>query len=288
VRSDSPPPALAVSDCGFGVDGTPRKAEQKRQHTSRRENTLPDLSTTALAVAVATLVFGGFSKGVLGVGLPMVAIPILSTFLPIRDVVAIIYFPILATNIWQAFNGGYLMATVRRFWPMLLIMVTTIWLGTLSLKSLDPKVISVLLGVAVAVFALTSLINPRFRVAPRHEVPASLVAGSVGGYFGGLALIGGPPVIMLMVALHLKKEEFIGAMGLFYLTMLIPAGFILAGLGVLETHHVTPGLLTLAPVMAGLAAGQWLRGRIDQDRFRKILLGSMVLIGLNLIRRGLF
>ncbi len=249
---------------------------------------MPDLTTTALVIALVALTFGGFSKGVLGVGLPMVAIPILSTFLPIRDVVAIMYFPILATNIWQAFNGGYLMATLRRFWPMLLVMMATIALGTLSLRSLDTNLISILLGLAVALFALSSLINPQFRIAPRHERPASLLAGGIGGYFGGLALIGGPPVIMLMVALHLKKEEFIGAMGMFYLVMLIPTGFILAGLGVLETRHVMPGLATIAPVMAGLAAGQWLRGRIDQDRFRKLLLGSMVLIGLNLIRRGLF
>jgi hypothetical protein len=249
---------------------------------------MPDLSIAALAIAVLALAFGGFSKGVLGVGLPMVAIPILSTFLPIRDVVAIMYFPILATNIWQAVKGGYMTATVRRFWPMLLIMMATIALGTLSLKRLDANVISILLGCAVAVFALASLINPQFRIAPRHERPASLLAGSVGGFFGGLALIGGPPVIMLMVALHLKKEEFIGAMSLFYLVMLIPTGFILAGLGVLEMRHVAPGLATIVPVMAGMLAGEWVRGKIDQDRFRKVLLGSMVLIGLNLIRRGLF
>jgi uncharacterized membrane protein YfcA len=248
---------------------------------------LPDLTLPALAVAILALALGGFAKGVLGVGLPMVAIPILSTFLPIRDVVAIIYFPILATNIWQAFAGGYMTATLRRFWPMLLVMMATIWLGTLALVELDAGLVSILLGIAVAVFAAASLVNPQFRVAPRFELSASLVAGAVGGFFGGLALIGGPPVIMLMVALHLKKEEFIGAMGLFYLAMLIPAAFTLTGLGVLEMRHVVPGLLSLGPVFAGLALGQWLRGRIDQDLFRKVLLTSMVLIGLNLIRRGL-
>ena len=49
-----------------------------------------------------------------------------------------------------------------------------------------------------------------------------------------------------------------------------------------------PGLLTLIPVLASLALGQWVRGKINQDRFRKVLLISMVLIGLNLIRRGIF
>lgn len=249
---------------------------------------MPDLSLASLTIAVAALALGGFAKGVLGVGLPMVAIPILSTFMPIREVVAIIYFPMLATNLWQAFDGGYMGAAVRRFWPMMIVMLATIGLGALSLVRLETGPISILLGCAVALFALTSLINPRFTVTPRWELPASLAAGAIGGFFGGLALIGGPPIIMLMVALHLKKDEFIGAMALFYVAMLIPSGFILAGLGVIEMRHVLPGLATVVPVMAGLALGQWLRGRIDQERFRKILLASMVVIGLNLIRRGLF
>jgi uncharacterized membrane protein YfcA len=249
---------------------------------------VPDLTLLTLALALFALTLGGFSKGVLGVGLPMVAVPILSTFTPIRDVVAILYFPILATNVWQAFSGGYLTVTLKRFWPMLLIMTATIWLGTWSLVRLDAAVISMLLGCAVAVFAVASLVKPSFRVSERFERPASLLAGAVGGFFGGMALIGGPPVIMLMVALHMKKEEFIGAMGLIYLTMLIPAGFTLTGLGVLESRHVIPGLLTLIPVLASLALGQWVRGKINQDRFRKVLLISMVLIGLNLIRRGIF
>jgi uncharacterized membrane protein YfcA len=259
---------------------------QSHDHTV--QDPVPDLTLITLAIALGALLLGGFAKGVLGVGLPMVAIPILSTFLPIRDVVAILFFPILATNLWQALYGGYLTATLKRFWPMLLIMTATIWLGTFSLTRLDASIVTVLLGIFVAIFALASLARPQFRIAPNWELGLSLLAGAIGGFFGGMALIGGPPVIMLMVALHLKKEEFIGAMGLLYLAMLPPAAFSLISLDVLQMRHVVPGLATLVPVLAGLAFGQWVRGRIDQERFRKILLVSMVLIGLNLIRRGLF
>jgi uncharacterized membrane protein YfcA len=59
-------------------------------------------------------------------------------------------------------------------------------------------------------------------------------------------------------------------------------------MGVIRSGHVVPGLLALVPVGAALLVGQWLRGKIDQEKFRKILLVSMVLIGLNLIRRGIF
>lgn len=249
---------------------------------------MPDLSATALIATIAALAVGGFSKGVLGVGLPMVATPILSTFMPITDAVAVMYLPILATNLWQALTGGHLVSALRRFWPMLLVMVGMIWVGTLLLISLDPGLVAALLGLAVASFAAMSLARPELRVPLRVERPAGILAGACGGFFGGMALIGGPPVIMYFVALHLKKEEFIGSIGLVYLTMLIPAGFSLTTLGVLEARHILPGLGSFIPVFAGLALGQWLRGKIDQGLFRKVLLSAMILIGLNLLRKGLF
>lgn len=247
-----------------------------------------ELTVWTVAIALVALALGGFAKGVLGVGLPMVATPILSNFAPVPDVVAITYFPILATNLYQALAGGHLTVAIRRFWPMLLAMMVAIPVGAFSLVRLEAGTVSVLLGCAVAVFALASLFNPTLRIAPRLERPMSLAAGAVGGYFGGMVLIGGPPVIMLMVALRLKKDEFVGTMGLVYLTMLIPAGISFVGLGVLEARHVVPGLLSLIPVGLALLLGQWVRGKIDQERFRKVLLVSMVLIGLNLIRRGIF
>lgn len=249
---------------------------------------ISDLTPLALTVAIVALMLGGFSKGVLGVGLPMVALPLMSTFLPIRDTVAILYFPILATNFYQAMRGGYVVSAFKRFWPLLLFLCLFVWVGTASLVHLDPHVVTVLLGVAVAAFALASLAKPSFRIPPRWERPFGVLAGAAGGFFGGLALIGGPPVIMYFVSLHMKKDEFIGSISLVYLLTLIPAGFSLVTLGVLQTRHIAPGLASFVPVFAGLAVGQWLRGKVDQDRFRRILLGTMVVIGLNLVRKGLF
>lgn len=247
-----------------------------------------DFTASTMIVAFAALALGGFSKGVLGVGLPMVTIPIFSTFAPIPDAVALTYIPLLAANLYQALAGGHFAVAIRRFWPMLAATVVAIPLGVFALVRLDAGTVSVLMGCAVAAFALASLIRPTMAVPPRWERPASIAAGALGGFTGGMTLIGGPPVIMFLVALHLKKEEFIGIIGLIYMTQLIPAGFSLAGMGVLRAEHIVPGLAALIPVGAALLAGQWVRKKIDQERFRKVLLVSMVLIGLNLIRKAVF
>ncbi len=247
-----------------------------------------EFTASTMIVAFAALALGGFSKGVLGVGLPMVTIPVFSTFAPIPDAVALTYIPLLAANLYQALAGGHFTVAIRRFWPMLAATMVAIPLGSFALVRLDAATVAILLGCAVTAFAAASLIRPTMAIAPRFERPVSIAAGALGGFTGGMTLIGGPPVIMLLVALRLNKEEFIGIIGLVYLTQLIPAGFSLAGMGVLRAEHVVPGLAALIPVGAGLLIGQWVRKRIDQERFRKVLLVSMVMIGLNLIRKAAF
>lgn len=246
-----------------------------------------DLTVSAAVAAFAALALGGFSKGLLGVGLPMVIVPVFSTFAPVPDAVAVTYIPLVVTNLYQALAGGHFAVAIRRFWPMLIATIAAIPMGSLALVSLDASTVAILMGCAVALFSMASLIRPAMRVSPHFERPASIAAGAVGGFTAGMMLIGGPPIIMLLVALHLKKDEFIGIIGLIYITQLIPAGFSLAAMGVLGTEHILPGLASLIPVGGALLLGQWVRGKVDQERFRKVLLVSMVLIGLNLIRKGL-
>ncbi len=55
------------------------------------------------------------------------------------------------------------------------------------------------------------------------------------------------------------------------------------------TGEVAPlSLLASVPAFAGMWAGQRIRGRIDQETFRKVLLITLFVIGLNLIRRAVF
>lgn len=246
------------------------------------------ITQVTLIAALFAFFIGGIAKGALGIGLSMLSIPVMSTFLPIRDAVAISFFPMVATNFWQMIRSEHLLEAFRRFWLLLVIMIASTWAGTLALVHFSTASISVLLGVVVLLFATYSLLRPAFVVTRQYEPIASVGAGAVGGFFGGLALISGPPIIMLLLALELEKEEFIGAMGLLYFVGLVPGGLLLIHYGVINTSHIVPGLLSFIPVFAGLALGAWIRRRINQVLFRRLLLLTLIFIGLNLVRKGVF
>lgn len=247
-----------------------------------------DLTLYSLIACAVALLAGGWVKGMLGVGLPMVAIPLMASFIPVRDAIAIMYGPVLITNLWQAFQGGYFTAAIRRFWPMMLAVVLGTWFGSKTLVSIDPRWLEGIVGAMVAAFSLVNLLNPTFRVAPRHALWLSLVIGLVGGFFGGLTLFIGPAVIMFLVSLHVPKEEFIGTIGLVYLLGLIPTGVFYVIEGTLRQEHAVPTLLACLPVIGGMVIGTLIRGHINETLFRKMLLITLVLIGLNMMRRAIF
>lgn len=246
-------------------------------------------SSPLLLLAAALALFGGgLSKGVLGVGLPMIALPLLYTSIPIREAVAVMYGPVLIMNVWQAFQGGYFRIALKKFWPLMASVAAGTWLGTKALVGIDPDTLQVLVGATVAVFSLVNLMQPRLTVPERHALWLSILVGLTGGFFGGLTLFVGPAVIMFMVALRIPKDEFIGTIALVYLLGIIPTGISYVAEGVIRSEHVVPTLLACVPVFVGMLAGQWIRGRINEDTFRKVLLIAMVVIGLNMVRHGLF
>jgi uncharacterized protein len=248
---------------------------------------IADASTFIIIACAAALFAGGLSKGMLGVGLSMIALPLLYVILPIRDAIAVMYGPLLIMNVWQTFQGGWFLVAIKKFWPMTLAVVAGTWLGAKTLVGIDNQTLQIVVGITVAGFSLVNLLQPKLSVPQRHALWLSLVVGVIGGFFGGLTLFIGPAVIMFLVALRTPKDEFIGTIALVYLLGIILAGVTYVHEGLLRAEHIVPTALACVPVFVGMLAGQWIRGRVNEDTFRKALLIAMVLIGLNMIRSAL-
>jgi len=76
---------------------------------------LIDLPLFAIMMLAAVLFAAGMTKGVIGVGLPIVAVPLLSMIVPLPTAVAIVAIPLLLTNLTQACTGDPSLSRSRRF-----------------------------------------------------------------------------------------------------------------------------------------------------------------------------
>ena len=82
--------------------------------------------------------------------------------------------------------------------------------------------------------------------------------------------------------------ESIRTVGLTWFVGSIPLIAAYVDNGILTADVAPLSLLACVPGLAGMWVGQKIRGRIDQETFRKALLITLFVIGLNLIRRAVF
>ena len=81
----------------------------------------------------AALTLGGFVKGVMGVGVPMVAVPLMSLFIPAHYAAAMVVLPVIPANLIQLRAGGKLQDKWKRFWPLIIaISVGTVIGGAIA------------------------------------------------------------------------------------------------------------------------------------------------------------
>src|SRR5437899_11620105 len=60
----------------------------------------------------------GIAKGAIGMGMPPIAIGLMSFAVPLESAIAIMVVPTMVTNIWQAIYGGGFRPLMRRFGTM--------------------------------------------------------------------------------------------------------------------------------------------------------------------------
>jgi uncharacterized protein len=89
------------------------------------------MAISALAAITSIFVLAGFVKGVVGLGLPTVAMGLLAVVVTPAQAAALLVVPSFLTNAWQAM-GPELLPLARRLWSMLLGICAGTWAGVMK------------------------------------------------------------------------------------------------------------------------------------------------------------
>lgn len=239
----------------------------------------------AFALGFAVFVFGGLVKGTLGVGLPLVAVPLLSLAIPATQAIVLVMMPVLVSNVWQAFEGGLSIQGLRRFAPLLgALLVATLATVPLTLSLPEATLRAVLAGVVL--FAVVLMALPlRLDVPPRFERWWSLVVGALAGVMGGVSSLTGPIIITYLVSLRLPRDVFVGTISVIYLAAALPLYGSMAAHGRVSANDAMLSVAALLPMACGLFLGRRVRGHLSEIWFRRLLFGFLVLVALLLFFR---
>jgi uncharacterized membrane protein YfcA len=236
-----------------------------------------------LVVAVAFLL-AGISKGAVGIGLPPIAIGIMSFALPLADAIAIMVIPTIATNFWQAFYGGHFRPMMRRFWQLGVGAAAGVILTGLVLGKVGTPEAAAWLGLVLVLYAAIALLAWRPHTPRATEGWANPLVGVASGAVAGVTGIAAVPFLPYMQSLELTKDELVQALGILFVFITVALAVALAGRGMFDAANVAGGIAANVPVFIGIWLGQKMRHAASPETFRKIFLFGMLAIGLHMAR----
>jgi len=75
---------------------------------------------TIIAAVACSLILAGLLKGIIGVGMPVVALPLLSLFIDIKSAAMLMSMPLIFSNVPQALEGGQTGRCLMQLMPVIL------------------------------------------------------------------------------------------------------------------------------------------------------------------------
>ena len=237
-------------------------------------------------VAVIASVLTGISKG----GVPMVGsltVPLLA--LVISPVAAAgLMLPVYVVSDWFGLYA-YRREFDRRVLLIACVSMTLgVGLGWATAHLIPEHWVTVLVGVISVAFALNQLLRRAVLAEPRRaEWASGLFWCTIAGFTSFVSHTGGPPYQVWTLPLGLRKAVFAGtstiAFAFINAIKLVPYYY----LGQINLNSLEVAL-KLAPVAAvAVFAGVWVVKRLPEKLFFQIITWSLLLIGLELIWKGL-
>ncbi len=250
--------------------------------------TLPGGPGVMIAI-VSIAALAGLVKGMVGFAMPMILISGLGSVMAPELALAGLIVPTVATNGWQALRQGPAAAwnSVKKFKVFLLAGLLLLLASAQLVRILPQGVMLLLIGVPIALFALSSLRGRPLRLPPRPGPRVEAMIGAVAGFFGGISGVWGPPTVAMLTAQGTEKTEQIRIQGVIYGLGAVALFGAHVASGVLNRDTLPLSLLLTVPAVLGMWAGLRVHDRIEQRAFRKLTLAVLLLAGLNLIRRGI-
>ncbi len=242
----------------------------------------------AVALAVAITLFAGFVKGTVGFAMPLIMIGTFSAFLPPDVALAGLILPTLLTNLVQAFRDGLpaALASARAYWRFLTGTLVFILLSAPFVQVIPEAAFLVLLGAPITAYAALQLAGRSLAIRLEHRGRAEWALGVVGGLYGGISGVWGPPLMVYLLSTAVPKVEMMRVQGVvFLLGSVTLLGAHLAS-GVMNAATVPFSALLALPAFCGMLIGYRAGARLDQVRFRWWTQVLLVLTGLNLLRRA--
>ncbi len=236
-------------------------------------------------IIIRIIFISAFIRSAFGFGDALIAMPLLAIFIglkiatPIVGLCAVSYSILILAKEWRKVN----------FKNVLVLVLTSaigIPLGIYLLKGNYESILKIILGVLIISFSLLNIVKPK--LIHLNSDKSAFLFGILSGVLGGAYNTNGPPIVFYGLLRKWDSNTLRATLQAYFL----PTGFLIAVshfLGGLWTSEVLINFLLLIPVLVlGVALGNVVHNKIEQEKFSIYIFYLLILLGAFLVFKHIF
>lgn len=234
----------------------------------------PDIGD--LGWVLIALAFGGFSKGLTGLGLPLVSVPVLAGVFGVERAVLIMLIPSMLLNhyvTWTHRDSRHELPEVGR---ILVGAIPGIAIGASVLRWASAAFLSTSLAIWIIGYVILRLVHQRFRIDSAERHRWSPLIGASAGVLQAATGVSAPVVAAYMDAIQLQPRAYVFGVSICF-GAIATGHFLLVVLsGTYTMDLLAQGLAALVPALVLIPAGVWARRFISRRVFDWLIRVTLV------------
>lgn len=238
-----------------------------------------DLIALQIILCICALFISGISKGISGLGLPVIAIPIFTALIDLQTAIVLLTPSTVVTDIIMALKFlNKDMKTIKSIIYLIVFGIIGMLIGTQLLVVIDLSILTGLLSVVVLLFVTISWFDllPRFNKRPSKWIDATV--GLVGGALQGATGSSGPIITIYLLQMKINRVTFLFIINSFFVITGVTQFLRLLQLNLYYVETIKFSLVSFIPVFIGLLLSFKIQKYITEFLFKKLIL---ILIGIS-------
>jgi hypothetical protein len=244
---------------------------------------LGTISTGLVVVTLTAIAIGALIKGMTGLGLPLIAVPVIATFASVEEAVVLMIIPTFGSNLWLVVTHRRLASLLSAHLPFLLAGLAGGIVGTFLLTVIADRWLKLTLAAWLAVylvqFVFGNFLRPLFQARGATAAAVGFTAGAIHGATGISAHIVAP----YFHGRKLAPDAYALLIACAFLTFSGAQLVTAAGTQLFTADRLVIGMIALIPTLVFTQAGIGLAGKISDAVFQRMLIAIFVLMEIKLL-----
>jgi len=225
-----------------------------------------------------SILLASFIQGITGFGFALIAVPLLSLFIPeIRNITPIIVIYSFLTNIIIVYKSRHYI-DFKKIMPLIIFGIIATPIGTFILLYVKVNTLKIIIGSIITITAFAMLKNFKFKI--KNQSISYGIVGLLSGFLNGSTGLSGPPVVLFLTNQNTDKDIFRANLSFYGIATNIFAIIVFIAEGIVNISVLNFTLIHLPALIIGVFVGIKVSTKINEIIFKNLTIFLIGFLGL--------